>query len=123
MSANTRLVYSTDPRDQVLCRHCLKLKDECKCQASAGGSVDPAQIVAIFRLEKSGRGGKTVTVIDGLPKHETYLKDLAKELKAKCGVGGTHKIGDKAGQIEIQGDQRPKLKALLEAKGIRYKGM
>jgi translation initiation factor 1 len=121
VTSNTRLVFSTDPKDQVLCRHCRKLKDECECQPS--GQVSPDQIVAIFRLEKSGRGGKTVTVIDNLPRHETYLKDLAKELKAKCGVGGTHKIADKAGQIEIQGDQRVKLKAILDSKGIRYKGM
>jgi len=121
VSQNTRLVYSTDPRDQILCRHCRKLKDECKCQPQAAFEAD--KIVVIFRLEKSGRGGKTVTVLDGLPKNEAYLKDLAKELKAKCGVGGTHKLGEKAGQIEIQGDQRPKLKAVLDSKGIRYKGM
>lgn len=116
-----RIVYSTDPRDQILCRHCRKLKDECKCQPQA--AFDPSKVVAIFRLEKSGRGGKIVTVLDGLPKNETYLKDLAKELKAKCGVGGTHKMDGATGMVEIQGDQRVKLKAILDAKGIKYKGM
>ena len=80
-------------------------------------------MTVIFRMEKSGRGGKTVTVLDGLPRNDAFLKDLSKELKAKCGVGGTYKIGSENGQIEIQGDQRPKIKAILESKGIRYKGM
>lgn len=119
--SNTRLVYSTDPKDQVLCPHCRKLKSECKCKPSQTASLD--QLMVVFRIEKGGRGGKVVTVLDQLPRNETFLKDLSKELKAKCGVGGTYKLTDSAGLIEIQGDQRVKLKALLDAKGIRYKGM
>lgn len=119
--SNTRLVYSTDPKDQVRCSNCRKLKDECTCKPAA--SADPSKMTVIFRLEKSGRGGKTVTVLDGLPRNEEFLKQFSKELKAKCGVGGTYKIGDDSGLVEIQGDQRAKLKAVLESKGIRYKGM
>jgi translation initiation factor 1 len=119
--SNTRLVYSTDPKDQVLCRHCRKLKSECVCQPIDAVSLD--KLTVVFRIEKGGRGGKTVTVLDGLPRNEAFLKDLSKELKAKCGVGGTYKVSETAGQIEIQGDQRPKIKSILDAKGIRYKGM
>lgn len=119
--SNTRLVYSTDPKDQVLCSHCRKNKSECKCKTSDNVSLD--KFTVVFRIEKGGRGGKTVTILDQLPRNETFLKDLSKEMKAKCGVGGTYKLTDAAGLIEIQGDQRVKLKAMLDAKGIRYKGM
>jgi len=85
--------------------------------------VDIAKFTVIFRLEKNGRGGKTVTVLDGFPRNEDYLKDLSKELKAKCGVGGSFSLGEKHGVIEIQGDKRDQLKKILDAKGLRYKGM
>lgn len=118
---NSRLVYSTDPKDNVVCPSCKKLKDECTCRPE--DVVDVAKITVIFRLEKNGRGGKTVTVLDGFPRNESYLKELSKELKAKCGVGGSFSIGEKHGMIEIQGDKRDQLKKLLDAKGLRHKGM
>jgi translation initiation factor 1 len=74
-------------------------------------------------LEKNARGGKTVTVVDGLPKIELYLKDLSKELKSKCGTGGTYSMDGKDGLIEIQGDKREQIKRIFEQKGIKYKGM
>jgi translation initiation factor 1 len=79
--------------------------------------------VAIFRLEKNARGGKVVTVIDALPKIEIYLKDLCKELKIKCGVGGTYLMSGKEGLIEIQGDKREQIKKIFDQKGIKYKGV
>lgn len=75
---------------------------------------------AVFRIEKGGRGGKTVTVIDRLPKHATFLEALCKELKSKCGAGGTF---SKDGVIEIQGDKRAAIKAIFDKKGYRYRGM
>lgn len=85
--------------------------------------VDLSKLEVIFKLEKSGRGGKTVTVLERLPKNEEWLKTFAKELKAKCGVGGTHLITPDFGVIEIQGDKRDQLKKILESKGIRFRGM
>ena len=79
--------------------------------------------VAIFRIEKNGRGGKTVTVIDNLPKVEPFLEALTKELKSKCGVGGKYSMAGKEGLIEIQGDQRVRVKSIFDQKGIKYKGM
>ena len=78
----------------------------------------PAKIVARLRIEKSGRDGKTVTVVDGLPKNRALLKQLASELKQACGSGGT--TGDT--HVEIQGDQRDAIRPLLAAKGWTVKG-
>lgn len=70
-----------------------------------------------IRREVSGRKGKGVAVITGLPLNEEALKALAKELKQLCGTGGAVKNGT----IEIQGDQRDKLKAFLEQRGYTVK--
>lgn len=78
--------------------------------------------MAYLRLEKNGRGGKTVTVIDDLPKVEHFLKSLTSELKKKCGSGGTYLMDKKEGVIEIQGDKKEMIKAMLAAKGIKTKG-
>lgn len=69
-----------------------------------------------IRRETGGRGGKTVTVVDGfvgigLPEKE----QLAKKMRAACGCGGTVKDG----AIEIQGDQREKIAEILVAAGFR----
>lgn len=69
-----------------------------------------------IRRETGGRGGKTVTIVDGfvgigLPEKE----QLAKKMRAACGCGGTVKDG----AIEIQGDQREKIAAILSAAGFR----
>jgi translation initiation factor 1 len=66
--------------------------------------------------EKGGRGGKTVTIVDGftgigLPEKER----LVKQMRAACGCGGTVKDG----RIEIQGDQREAIARILEAAGFR----
>lgn len=118
---NTRLVYSTDPKDNIQCPQCKELKAECQCRPE--DVVQEGQFTVIFRLEKGGRGGKIVTVMEGFPRNEDYLKKLTKELKAKCGVGGTHILSEKSGIIEIQGDKRDQLKKILEAKRIKFKGV
>jgi len=61
-------------------------------------------------------------VLDKLPKNEKFLESLCKEFKAKCGTGGTYKIQD-SGLIEIQGDKREQMKAILTKKEIKFKGM
>lgn len=114
--SDRKLVYSTDPKDQE------KLKSG-NSKPPHSPVIDLSKVEVIFKLEKSGRGGKTVTVLERLPQHETWLKDFAKELKAKCGTGGTHLIRDGYGVIEIQGDKRDQLKKILETKGIRFRGM
>lgn len=118
---NTRLVYSTDPKDNQVCPKCKELKPECECQPEQDGPV--GNFTVIFRIEKNGRGGKTVTVLDNLPKQEIFLSALTKELKNKCGTGGTYSLAGKEGLIEIQGDKREQIKKILESKKIRYKGV
>ena len=79
--------------------------------------------VVVFRIEKNGRGGKTVTVLDQLPKEEIFLQNLTREIKNKCGVGGTYVMTGREGLIEIQGDKRDQIKKMLDEKGIKYKGV
>jgi translation initiation factor 1 len=76
----------------------------------------PRDPVAL-RLEKAGRGGKTVTIVSRLAMHPAGKEDLLRRLKSGCGAGGTVKNGE----IEIQGDQRARLKSLLEGMGFRVK--
>jgi translation initiation factor 1 len=97
---NTRLVYSTDSG---------RIKP-----APAGDTPPASDGVVRIRRESKGRGGKAVCVITGLSLDAAALKALAKELKKLCGVGGAVKQWD----IEIQGDQRDKLKPALEARGF-----
>jgi translation initiation factor 1 len=78
----------------------------------------PARIVATLRVEKKGRGGKTVTVVDGLPRNAAFLKELGQELKRACGTGGTVLEG----AVELQGDLRERLRELLLSKGLVVKG-
>ncbi|MEX2271116.1 MAG: translation initiation factor [Vicinamibacterales bacterium] len=75
-------------------------------------------MVAKLRMEKKGRGGKTVTVVYDLPENEAFLKQLCQELKRACGTGGA--VTD-AG-VEIQGEQRDRVRALLLEKGWTVKG-
>lgn len=65
------------------------------------------------KRELAGRRGKAVTTISDINLSDAEVKDLAGMLKKKCGVGGTAKNG----RIEIQGDHRDKVIALLKAAG------
>lgn len=117
---NTKLVWSSDPKDQK------KVEDEAKPKKAPEAAlefVNSHAWTAVFRIEKGGRGGKTVTVIDQLPRHERFVSDLCRELKNKCGSGGKFELGSEHGKIEIQGDKRAAIKAIFEKKGIRFKGM
>lgn len=84
--------------------------------------MDLTGCCAILRIEKTGRGGKTVTVIDRLPKHGTFVSELCRRLKSRCGSGGTFYMTSEGGVIELQGDQRERVRDLLAKEGIRNKG-
>jgi translation initiation factor 1 len=78
----------------------------------------PAKVVTTLRISKSGRAGKTVKVVDGLPRNSAFLKDLIAELKRACGTGGT----TAERHVELQGDHRAALRVLLARKGWTVRG-
>lgn len=78
-------------------------------------TLPPAQQKLYVSLDKKKRKGKAVTLIEGFVGNEDDLKALAKDLKTKCGVGGSAKEGE----IIIQGDMRQKVMELLSQKGYK----
>jgi translation initiation factor 1 len=112
-----RVVYASGKGR--ICAKCGWLAADCHCAAALPGPQEavPAKIKATLNLENAGPG-KKVTVIHGLPKNAALLESLAKELKRSCGAGG------KAGEdfVELQGDQRDRLRDLLAKKGWTVKG-
>ncbi|NJD91126.1 MAG: translation initiation factor Sui1 [Geobacter sp.] len=110
---NSRLVYSSDAGR--ICPECGKPQAACVCRKKSAALAGDG--VVRVRRESKGRGGKTVTVITGVPLNDTAVKVLATELKKRCGTGGTVKDG----VIEIQGDHRELLLAELTSRGYRAK--
>ena len=86
------LVYSTDPAPKKQEQQTLK--------------ENPYKINPALRIERKGRGGKSVTVLFKLPDHETLLKALVSYLKKSLGSGGTFYIKDHEGIVEIQGEHQ-----------------
>ena len=113
-----RIVYSTG--SGRLCPACGWPAADCRCSGAIarGSEPVPARITAKLRIETKGRGGKIVTVVDGLPRNDALLRELAAELKKACGTGGS--AGD--GSVELQGDRRERLRVLLAARGFLVKG-
>ncbi len=102
---DNRIVYSTDP-DFVYDNE----EEEIPL-------VAPEKQNLRIALDKKQRAGKKVTLITGFQGPEEALKDLAKQLKTHCGVGGSAKDGE----ILIQGDFRNQVKTVLEKKGYKTK--
>lgn len=114
--AMSRLVYSTGTGR--LCPTCGWPSDNCQCSSRSRSASVPDKVVAKLRMEKKGRGGKTVTVVYDLPDNAVFLKALCQELKRACGTGGA--VVEHG--VELQGDQREKLRELLAKKGFTVKG-
>ena len=112
---NARTVYSTGAGR--ICPRCGWPEGNCQCSKKADDPI-PTRIVAKLRMEKKGRGGKTVTVIDGLPRNAGFLKELSQELKRACGTGGTVVEGG----VELHGDLRDRVREVLAQKGFAVKG-
>ncbi len=103
-----RLVYSSEPGRSPPRNPRSRPRDEAP---PAGDGV------VRVRREVSGRRGKTMTTISGVPLGADALRELAADLKRRCGSGGSVKDG----VIEIQGDHRDVLVAELEGRGYRVK--
>jgi translation initiation factor 1 len=111
-ATTTAPVYSTDPG--LACPGCGHPAGQCCCSKKSSPAGDG--IVRISR-ETKGRKGNGVSLIFGLPLDEDGLKKLARQLKQKCGTGGSIKNG----VIEIQGDHRESLKDELSRQGFKVK--
>jgi len=110
------LVYSTEQGE--CCPACQQPIKDCCCGTIADQQrLNKLDGIIRIRRETSGRKGKGVTTLQGVPLNKDELKTLTAELKKRCGTGGALKDDI----IEIQGDQRTTIKALLEAKGFKVK--
>jgi translation initiation factor 1 len=104
------LVYSTD--GGRICHGCSRPVVACECAARARAAPAGDGVVRV-RRETQRRGGKTVTVVRGLPLAADALAALGKRLRTACGTGGTAKDG----VLELQGDHVARVLALLAAEG------
>lgn len=114
MKRQSGLVYSTDVGR--VCPDCGRPAKNCECAAKKRTQVKGDGVVRI-RLERGGRGGKTVSAVYGVPLNQDQLKDLLREFKAKCGTGGTVKDG----VIELQGDHCDFLISEMKQRGYDAK--
>jgi len=115
MGNDHRLVYSTEHGSlaQPMQKKGATGKKNRRQAAVAPAIKNPNKQGVRIRRESKGRGGKTVSVVDGLLLDDAALKHTLKELKASLGSGGAIKNG----RLEIQGDHRDKLLLLLEKLG------
>jgi translation initiation factor 1 len=97
--ADRRVVYSTTDGD-------LRRARPATAAPAPGGRVK-------VRREVAGRRGKAVTTVSGVPLDDAGLRELAGRLKKRCGVGGSAKDG----VIELQGDHRDVVVAMLRDAG------
>ncbi len=109
-------VYSTE--SGRICPTCGWPANDCKCSSTLFVEPVPTKVIAKLRVETKGRGGKTVTVVYDLPRNAAFLKELCQDLKRACGTGGAVD----AGQIELQGDLRARVREVLAGKGFVVKG-
>jgi len=110
---NGGLVYSTDAGR--MCPGCRAPIAQCACRKGPAPAAGDG-VVRVF-FETKGRGGKGVTVVRGLGLDDAGLAAVGKQLKAACGVGGTVKDG----AVELQGEHRDRVVALLKAQGRNVK--
>lgn len=111
------LVYSSE--HGRMCRKCDNPIDACTCARDdrEARAAAPAKGPVRVARETKGRKGAGVTLVYDLPLDADGVKGLAKELKSRCGAGGTVKDG----VIEIQGDHRDAIIADLEKRGWKVK--
>ena len=102
--SNSRIVYSTDNN----------AVDNSEVRESS--NIDPSEQVVRIHLDRKG-GGRIVTIIKGLMHESRIMIDLTKELKKKCGSGGSFKNNE----ILIQGNKRDVVQEFLQKKGYNPK--
>ena len=100
------IVYSTDPD--------FNYRYEGEPEAE---TLPPAKQQLRVQLDRKNRSGKVVTLVSGFVGTSDDLEDLCRQLKARCGTGGSAKDGE----ILIQGDFRDRVMALLTAAGYKVR--
>jgi translation initiation factor 1 len=103
------LVYSTE--GGRMCPACRQPLAACLCRATPARPAGDG-VVRVSRSSK-GRGGKTVTLVTGVPLPADALAALGKQLRTACGAGGTCKDG----VLEVQGDHVERVMAWLAQQG------
>ncbi len=104
-------VYSTETGG--FCPGCRRKLVRCVCRKPPSTPGTGGDGVVRLHRETRGRRGAGVTRVTGLDLDAGALADLARLLRKHCGVGGAVK----GGVIELQGEQRQRIKPLLEARG------
>ena len=109
----SKLVYSTDSDPAPTA------KTPTPASGNPAGPIPSRQLNTPVRvyLERAGRGGKSVSVIKGIMSPPHGKEALLKVLKQKLGTGGAIKDEN----LEIQGDQREKIVAILNELGYKAK--
>ena len=100
------MVYSTGKETMASLLEGLSLRDEEETLPKEDQELR-------VRIERKGRKGKTVTLITGFVGQTADLEELGKELKAKCGIGGSVKEGE----VILQGELVERVVALLREMG------
>ncbi|WP_254861499.1 translation initiation factor [Halovivax gelatinilyticus] len=88
--------------------------DDLLDELDAHGDLDTAEQVLSIRMEKR-RYGKPVTIVEGFDLPASEVKSIASDLKSAMGTGGTIEEG----RIELQGDHRDRVPALLRERGFQ----
>lgn len=118
LESNSRLVWSSEAGGRV---GGSKEKSSKKAKKLKTGGLSqkgfPNDGVIRICREKSGRGGKTVTVLYGVSGSASDRSKMLKDLKQLCGCGGVQKDSF----LEIQGDQRDRILSYLESKNLPAK--
>jgi translation initiation factor 1 len=100
-----------------MCPGCHRPIAQCVCKTASGQAARVQAGPVRVARHTQGRAGKAVTIVTGLPLDAAGLTELAKELKRRCGSGGTVKEG----VIEIQGEHRDTVVAELVRRGYPAK--
>ncbi len=110
-----RIVYSTESGRISTCPTCGQPYKQCRCNESQAPEKKKSDGIVRIMRDRKGRGGKTVTIVTGLPQDKAAT--LGQQLKKLCGSGGTVKDD----VVEIQGDHCDKVQAKLTELGYKVK--